>query len=173
MATVSAGSDPSGNPLANVPYTWVFTTGVVSAPEADLEVSKGRVGSGDVTAGDSITYTFTITNHGPTSPITATLVDTFSSAAALADVSGSGCAWTPGSTDVTCTVTNVITDSPTLLTLAVTTDGAYGGSLTNNASVAPDGGIVDPNPANDGDGMTVTIQSGDGYSVYLPLVQSQ
>lgn len=172
-ATVNVGSDLSGNPLANAPYTWVFTTGVVSAPEADLALSKGRIGSGSMTAGDSITYTFTITNHGPTSPITATLVDTFGSAAALADVTGAGCAWTLGSTDVTCTVTNVITSSPTHLVLVVTTDGAYGGPLTNDASVAPDSDIVDPNPANDGDEITVTIQGGEDYSVYLPLVQRQ
>ena len=170
-ATVSAGSDLSGNPLDNAPYTWVFTTGIVSAPEADLALSKGRIGSGDVTAGDPITYTFTITNHGPTSPITTTLVDTFSSAAALADVAGSGCAWTPGSTDVTCTVTDIITGSPTLLVLVVTTDGAHSGPLTNNASIAPDDGIVDPNPTNDGDEMTVTIQRDSGHIVYLPLLQ--
>jgi uncharacterized repeat protein (TIGR01451 family) len=181
-ATVDAGLDLAGNPLGNAPFTWVFTTSAEVAPEADLALSKTWTGPADgtaipgsVMAGERITYTFTITNGGPTTPVTATLVDTFSSASALAGVSGSGCAWTPGSTNVTCTVTDVSSGSPAQLTLIVTTSETFSGTLGNTASIAPTGGVIDRNPANDTDGLTVTIRrdtSGDQF-IYLPLIVNQ
>ena len=147
-ATITAGSDLAGNPLANAPYTWVFTTSDVSAPEADLALGKARAGAGDVNAGGRITYTLTITNAGPTSPVTATIVDTFSNATALAAVSGAGCTWTPGSAVVTCTLTNIASSGPVQLALVVTTSGVYSGALSNSASISAEGGVIDPTLGN-------------------------
>ncbi|MCP4537983.1 MAG: DUF11 domain-containing protein [Chloroflexi bacterium] len=159
-ATVVAGSDPAGNPLTNAPYTWVFTTSDTSAPIADLALDKARVGTGDVTAGGRITYTFTVTNAGPTTPVTATIVDTFNDATALAGVSGEGCVWL-GTEVVTCTVTGVATGSPSVLTLVVTSNNAYSGTLSNVARVAPSGGVLDTIPDNDESGpVTVTVRLG-------------
>jgi uncharacterized repeat protein (TIGR01451 family) len=178
--TVSSGLDLAGNPLANAPFTWVFTTGADLVPEADLALDKAWTGPrngtselpGFVSAGGRITYTFTITNGGPTTPVTATLVDTFSHAAALAEVSGVDCEWTPGAIDVTCLVTHVTSSSPAQLTLIVTTSRTFSGTLRNNASVAPAGIVVDRNPANNTAGLAVTVrrESGGGQFIYLPLV---
>lgn len=171
--TVSAGSDLSGNPLANAPSTWSFSTGSSTAPEADLALDKRRIGTGEVIAGQRITYTLTITNNGPTTPVTATVVDTFNSAAALAEVSGPSCAWTPGSAQVTCTATDLTTSGPAQLTLIVTTSETFNGPLTNNASVAPVGEVVDTNPANDSAKLTVPVGRSGGSEenvVFLPLV---
>jgi uncharacterized repeat protein (TIGR01451 family) len=172
--SITGGTDLTGESLVNAPYTWVFTTSTTVAPVADLALNKGRIGNGDVIAGERVTYTFTITNNGPTSPVSATVVDTFSRAAALANVTGSGCAWSPGSVDVTCTITDVFTDSLTVLTLTVTIDEAYSGTLTNNATVAVAGDVVDLEPANDGGGLAITVvqeaPQGDSHPVYLPIV---
>jgi uncharacterized repeat protein (TIGR01451 family) len=156
------GSDLAGNPMAD-PFTWSFTTGTEVAPEADLALGKARVGSGVVTAGDTITYTFTITNHGPTGPVTATVVDAFSDVAAIADVSAPGCVW-PGAETVTCTVMGVVTGTPMVLTLAVTTRETYSGTLRNSASVMLVGNMLDPNASNDSAGpvsVSVTRDLGD------------
>jgi uncharacterized repeat protein (TIGR01451 family) len=173
-ASITGGTDLDGESLVIAPYTWVFTTSNTVAPVADLALSKGRIGSGDVIAGESVTYTFTITNNGPTSPVTATVVDSFSSAAALANVTGPGCAWTPGSSDVTCAITSVGTASLTSLTVAVTIDETYSGTLTNNATVAVAGDVVDPEPANDQGGLTITVvqeaPGGGSIPVFLPIV---
>jgi uncharacterized repeat protein (TIGR01451 family) len=166
------GSDRAGNSLA-APYTWSFTTGAESAPEADLALSKVREGDGVVMAGSSITYTLTVTNHGPTSPITATLTDAFSSAKVLTAVSAPGCAWTPGSATVICTLTDVITDTPQTITMVVATSESYSGALTNTAIVAPVGGVVDTTADNDEVGpVSVLLQTGAGEEsyIYLPLV---
>ena len=156
--TISAGNDLASNPLANAPYTWVFTTGNVSAPVADLALSKTRIGTGNVMAGDRITYTLTISNGGPTVPVSGTLVDTFSEATALAAVSGAGCNWISGSAVVTCTLTNITSDDPVQLTLVVTTSSSYSGTLSNSATVSLAGGIIDPNlDNNDAGPVLVTI----------------
>ena len=156
--TISAGNDLASNPLANAPYTWVFTTGNVSAPVADLALSKTRIGTGNVMAGDRITYTLTISNGGPTVPVSGTLVDTFSEVTALAAVNGSGCNWISGSAVVTCTLTNITSDDPVQLTLVVTTSSSYSGTLSNSATVSLAGGIIDPNlDNNDAGPVLVTI----------------
>ncbi len=168
----AAGSDLTGNPMAS-PYTWAFTTGAEIAPEADLSLGKVRDGSGVVTAGEHITYTFTITNAGPTGPVTATLVDVFSDASALTVIDGAGCIW-PGAETVTCTVTGVATTTPSLLTLVVTTSATYSGTLHNSATVAPAEGVVDPDTGNNlarPVSVTVTTEEvGEEHHIYLPLV---
>jgi uncharacterized repeat protein (TIGR01451 family) len=171
--TVSAGSDPTGNGLANAPYTWSFTTGTDTARETDLALTKQRVSSGPITAGQRISYTFTVTNYGPTAPVSATLVDTFSSASALAEVSGSGCSWVSGSSAVTCAVDEVSVGAPVSLTLVVTTQLDFDGSLSNSAVVAPATGTVDTNPVNDSSGpVTVYVNAADGtpHQLFLPHI---
>ncbi|MGC9397019.1 MAG: Ig-like domain-containing protein [Anaerolineae bacterium] len=167
-----AGSDLAGNPMTS-PYTWAFTTGAISAPEADLSLGKVREGSGVVTAGERITYTFTITNAGPTSPVTATLVDVFNDASALAGVSGPDCAW-PGGATITCTVTGIVTSTPSLSTLLVTASATYSGTLINSATVTPIGNVVDPQAGNNSAGpVEVAIKTtpiDQKTHIYLPLV---
>jgi hypothetical protein len=168
-ATISAGSDLDSNPLDNTPYTWVFTTSAASAPEADLALGKTRAGVGDVTAGERITYTLTIANAGPTTPVTATVIDAWSPVAAVVNVHAPGCDVNLVGGIVTCTLTSITSASPAHLMLAVTTSSAYSGTLNNSASVAPTGGVVDLIPSNDVAGpvvVTVTIGTGAPGDVY-------
>jgi uncharacterized repeat protein (TIGR01451 family) len=163
------GRDLAGISMVS-PYNWAFTTGMDFAPEADLSLSKVRVGSGAVSAGDAITYTFTMTNDGPVSPISATVVDTFNAAHALASVDGPGCVW-GGAEGVTCTVTDIVTGTPSTLLLVVRTREVYSGTLLNSAVVAPLDAVVDPITDNNTAGpVTVVVQTETGKQfIYLPL----
>ena len=127
---------------------FIASIGGLAPPTVDLSIGK-LAGRDAIIAGEQITYTITITNAGPTTPITATVVDTFGDPAALAGVtSDDGCAWTPGSAVVTCTVPGVAANVPVSLTLIVTTSVTYAGVLSNTAVVAPTGVVTDTNPAN-------------------------
>lgn len=139
----------------------------------DLSISKTRQGSGVVVAGGRITYTLTISNAGPTTPVTAIVVDTWTPSYAVVGVDASNCAVDFGMGVVTCTHTNLGVGSALLPApyLVFTTSEAFSGVLTNTASVSPAGGIGDRNPVdNVSDPVVVTVTTGGGYSFYLPLI---
>jgi CSLREA domain-containing protein/uncharacterized repeat protein (TIGR01451 family) len=121
------------------------------AATADLSISKQRVGTGDILSGESITYTITITNGGPTTPITATVVDTWSPVSAVVAVSAPNCAVNLADGTATCTVTNLGLESATVPAphLVLTTATSFSGELSNFARVSPNDGIIDPTPGND------------------------
>lgn len=124
-------------------------------------------------AGERITYTLTITNAGPTAPVTATVVDTWTPVNAVVGVDAPNCAVDLAGGVVTCTHTNLGMGSAVVPApyLVFTTSAAFSGLLTNTASVSPVGGIGDLNPAdNVSDPVVVTITPGGGFSLYLPLI---
>ncbi|NJN92867.1 MAG: DUF11 domain-containing protein [Anaerolineales bacterium] len=131
---------PSGyvQTLQNVAVDQILTVQESQATQmADLALSKARLGTGQVNAGEIITYTLNLTNTGPTSPVTATVIDTFNHSAALAAVNvPAGCTWMSGSAVVTCTVSGLTKGVPAQLQLIVTTSASYSGILTNNATIA-------------------------------------
>lgn len=164
------GSDTAGNPMT-APYTWTFTSGAVSVPEADLALKKALEGGDVVTAGARITYTFTITNHGPSTPVTVTVVDIFNDADALVGVGGEGCDWIVEGATVSCTVVGVASDTAQNVYLVITSSNTYSGTLNNTANVSLVGNMVDRNPDNDGAGpLSVTIVTPPWHKLYLPLV---
>jgi uncharacterized repeat protein (TIGR01451 family) len=143
--------------FAPITYTNFVTVNTVNIP-ADLAIGK-RADRDAVIAGERITYTLTMTNVGPTTPVTATVVDTFSDPGALAGVASDGdCAWVSGSAAVTCTVTGIVSGTPAYLTLVVTTSVTYSGLLSNTAVITPTGGVTDTIPGNNYAGpVEVTI----------------
>ncbi|MDY6866964.1 MAG: ASPIC/UnbV domain-containing protein, partial [Chloroflexota bacterium] len=166
------GQDKAGNSLIfnSVPNPWQFTTGTQTSPETDLSITQARIGTGSVTAGDSITYTLSITNGGPTAPVDATVVMSFNDATALSVVNGSNCSWPSNSKDVTCTISDVGSTLATL-TLGVDTSLTYNGNLTSWVTIEPTGGVIDPNPENNDDGPLAVTVVGDGLNnAYLPTI---
>ncbi|MBN1890631.1 MAG: Ig-like domain-containing protein [Thermoflexales bacterium] len=154
--------------LDNVPYTWTFTTGTTIADEADLGVSLARVGSGDVTAGDLISYTATVTNNGPASITSALLTFNFGPADSVAWAGGPGCTWAAGTEVMTCTV-SLSGFTPVSLTMSVRAVGSFDGVLRNTVTVAPPAAIIDPNALNDTAGP-VTVAVNKRHYIYLPVV---
>lgn len=167
--SVLGAQDLAGNALADAPYTWVFTTGTIALPEADLSLAK-TAATNLITAGQTIVYSFTVRNLGPTAPVSATLIDTFNTSAALAAVSGSSCSWVPGSVEVTCALSNLLTDTATVLTYSVTTPGDFTGNLQNNAEVDPLGNYIDPDMSNNDAGPVVVAVQLTPTTVITPPI---
>jgi hypothetical protein len=136
--------------------------GAQGCPAADLGVSSSGLG-GEATAGDTLSDTFTVTDHGPDPVADATLTISPGSTAevvsATTSTTGGRCATGP---TAGCTLGALGEgDSATVRVLLRTTAG---GALVDTATVAgpnvPTGiGAGDPNPANDSVSDAVTVTS--------------
>ena len=158
--TVSIASAPTPDPVAGN-NTDSDTDSVTRS--ADLSVTKSD-GVGSVTAGTSTTYTFTLTNNGPSTEPAGVVID---------DPIPAGVT-TPTSPDVecvigasfTCTTTASLAPGASVtyhLTLAVPSDSALA-SLANTATItsAP---IPDPNGANNTDTDTDAVTTSANLSI--------
>ncbi len=119
-----------------------LTEAGVSVPELDrlltsLSTREARLLlDNHVTAIGSglITYTLTITNAGPASPISATLTSQLSPQERLVSISDSTCTSPTGET-VACTLDNLTTNRARSLSLTTAIDPCYTGTLTQTATV--------------------------------------
>jgi hypothetical protein len=140
---------------------------------ADLVVDKVARRS-FINAGEAITYTVSITNHGFTAPVTATLVDTWMPVAAVVGVDAPGCQVDLPAGVITCTQAELGLGSVHLPDpyLVLTTSATYSGTLTNMAVVTPTGSVTDPEPGNNSSApVEVAVRTEEErYSIYLPLV---
>ena len=124
---------------------------------ADLALSKTGPVSG--TAGEVLTYTLTLTNAAASEvDADARVVDTVEPASGVlalrADAPGDTC--TASGAVVTCTVSNVETNTHRTVTVWVTPTATYDGVLTNTATVTPTNAI-DNNGADNADAVTTTV----------------
>jgi uncharacterized repeat protein (TIGR01451 family) len=136
--------------------------------EADLAISKTDYPD-PVSAGAVLTYTLTITNHGPSDATGIRLFDD------LPDVPPGGVSFnsiasSPGCTEpasgiVTCSVGSLVADDSTMVTIVVTvassvTDGA---TLTNWAVVTEN--ETDPNVGNNGTSENTIVERGADLAI--------
>ena len=127
----------------------------------DPALSKARQGSGNVSSGQPITYTLTVSNSAAAEDqVTVILTDTLIPSGAAANVAfqtvgGDNCA--TNATGFTCTVYNVATDTQRIVTAIVATNPSFEGVVTNTAQLAALTGS-ETNPANNTAGpVTVTV----------------
>ncbi|MEU6250992.1 isopeptide-forming domain-containing fimbrial protein [Glycomyces sp. NPDC047010] len=167
-ATVDAGYTGDGTDLVNAatadPETAdpdesnnsdsvALAPGGVTAPSADLSIAKSSSSDTAVAPGQTFTYTLTVTNHGPSDAVNASVADSLPSA--IAFVSADDCTGTAGEygATVTCgpaaTVRAASGSNTVAYAITVRLDPAYtgdGSDIVNNASVTAD--TADPNTAN-------------------------
>lgn len=124
---------------------------------ADLSVAK--VDDPDpVNAGDTLTYTLTVSNTGPISASNVTVTDTLPSNVTFNSAAGTG--WSCSETDGTMTCTRANLDVGTAPDISITiTAPSDGGSITNQAEVSSD--AADPDSGNNtaSEDTTVTAQA--------------
>lgn len=137
--TASIVSDVPDPDLTN---NTASTATLVDCP-ADLSISKSA-SSTQVVAGNDITYTLTVKNHGPSDATGVTATDILPAGVTLVSVTT-----TQGSCDVTvtCNLGNLASGAIATITIVVTVDPATpSGSITNTATVS--GNETDPTPGN-------------------------
>ncbi|MBI5549177.1 MAG: DUF11 domain-containing protein, partial [Deltaproteobacteria bacterium] len=125
----------SSNPLTNGARLFLdslFTGGVAaSTTQPNLTVTKSGAA---FTSGNSITYTIKVTNAGPGTALSASLVDPIPAGSTFSSASGGGIFAAP---NVTWTLGNLVSGASLSLTVTVTvaSDGAYPNAATLSYSV--------------------------------------
>jgi LPXTG-site transpeptidase (sortase) family protein len=168
IANTAAIAPPEGtNDPGTYPNSATDTDAVIQ-PSADLEIQKTSSSTG-VTANNPVTYTVTITNHGPNSAPNAVFTDAAVSGLTISTVtcgSAAGGAVCPSEANTTVTLMQgsgiLIPTLPNGGSLVFTLGGtvtATSGNLTNTAAVAPPSGTTDPgvypNSASDTDAVAL------------------
>ena len=141
------------NPLDNTAGPITVT---VHPPLADLEISKTAAVT-EILAGDSITYTLTITNHGPQAA-GFVVTDTYEGGSYFA--CDPGCTINTGNVAWT-NLPNLDSGKSTVVTLTLSTNTSYSGTLTNTAVVtfnAASSGIIDPGPNPNSDNLNLPVR---------------
>ena len=177
-ATVTSG-DATDPDLSNNSDS---DTDVLGAPVADLGVTKDD-GVATYTPGGSVTYTIVVTNAGPSDVGGVTVSDAITALPQVASASWS-CVGAGGASCTAGPIAGDIDDSADVpvggaatYTLVTALDPDATGDLVNTASVAPPGGVSDPNAANDSAVDTDTegapiadlgITKDDGVASYTP-----
>jgi uncharacterized repeat protein (TIGR01451 family) len=112
--------------------------------------------------GESVTYTVTVDNHGPSVANGVTLTDTLPAGTTLVSATATaGGSCTPGSGAVTCVWSAVAANPTPLPTVAVQVAANNPGTIINSATVTATGGPPDPTPANN-TSMESTTVTGQG-----------
>lgn len=115
----------------------------VRLPNANFQISKARIGTGEVIAGDLITYTLTVTNAGGDAA-DATVTDIFSTNQASL-FSCSGCS---GSGPITWTLSSFTNTQS--LQVVLETSASFSGTLTNTAFITFTAFGIDPDLNDNG-----------------------
>ncbi|MBT8198104.1 MAG: DUF11 domain-containing protein, partial [Acidimicrobiia bacterium] len=116
----------------------------------DLQVDKS-VDKDTAVRGDSLTYTVTATNNGPSGTLLASIVDSLPEGVSF--VEAAGCDYDTASHTVSCEVANWLPDESKTFTIEVTVDDDAIGTQVNTVTVSQedprDGAPLDENPDND------------------------
>ncbi len=139
----------------------VFLASIEGLVPRTTDLSISKVADGDVVAGAPISYTLTITNAGPTTPVTATVVDGWTPITAAVGVRPApGCEVDLPGGVLTCTVANLVSGRPVSRTLVLTTSESYAGALSNTALITPTGDVTEVDPENNDAGpLTVAVHA--------------
>jgi uncharacterized repeat protein (TIGR01451 family) len=144
------GAEPDPDPSDDT-----STDDVTVAASADLSIDK-TASPNPVVAGNTLTYTLTVSNAGPSDATGVVVTDPLPSGTTFVSASNGGTL--VGST-VTWTIASIAAGSSVSLSLVVEVDEDVEGSLSNTATV--DSLVADPDPSDDTDSIGVTVEPPD------------
>ncbi len=144
----------SGDESDPVPSNDTASEDTTVTREVDLAITK--TDSPDpVTAGEQLTWTLSVVNHGPSDATGVVVTDTLPAGVTFVSAS-SGCTESGGT--VTCTVGDLADGASATLDIVVTVDPSTTGTLTNTASVSADQNDTDTtNDSDDEDTAVGTL----------------
>ena len=172
-ATIAA---PAGTTDTNTANNSATDTDTIN-PQADLSITKTD-GVTTATPGNTVTYTITASNAGPSDAIGATVIDTLPAVlTATWTCAGAGGGTCPASGvgNINASV-NLPAGGSVTFTVSATISASATGTMSNTATVTAPGTVTDPNPGNnsatDIDTLTpsadLSITKTDGSSSYTP-----
>ncbi|MEW6717070.1 MAG: M6 family metalloprotease domain-containing protein [Chloroflexota bacterium] len=131
--------------------------------EADLAIVKTGLPE-PVNAGETLTYTLTITNTGPGAVLSVTVTDTLPAGVtfSLANPSQGSCNHSGGV--VTCQLGYMAASNQATITIVVDVDKSAVGRITNSVELTSS--AYDPNPANNSDSYDTRVK---GF-IFIPIV---
>lgn len=126
-------------------------------PQADLSLSKA-VSNNKFKAGDSVTYTLTLTNLGPDTANSITVTDNFPTALTYVSCSAPGGSCGPQGAAVVITYSSLAASSSATITITGTLNSGYsrGTVITNSVSVQ-DTSPADPDSTNNNASVSFTV----------------
>ena len=149
-ATVT-GTENDPNTANNNTGPVSTTVNPIPPPSADLSITK--TDSPDpVTVGQTLTYTITVTNNGPSGATGVTVTDTLPGSVTFVSASPTQGSCTPSSGTVTCNLGSLANGASAIITIQVTPTAT--GTITNSAIVT--GNENDPNTGNNNTGPVTT-----------------
>jgi uncharacterized repeat protein (TIGR01451 family) len=148
-AAVVSSASPDPDPTNDAAST---TTSVTAS--ADLEIAK--TGPATVKAGGRLVYTLSVTNHGPSTAQTVSVVDTLPAGVTFVSASGTGWSCThAANVSVTCTRSALVSGA-TAPDITVTVNApTQASSIVNAAEVSS--ATSDPRPINDAASRTTSV----------------
>lgn len=147
---IGAGAGCTGSDARGVALPSSCDIGAFETAATDLSVTGS--GTASVLVGQPVSYTFTVTNHGPGDDASVTLTDPIPAGADYfgASTSQGSCS---GATKITCDLGALDSGASATVTLEVVP--VMAGTLTNIATVG--GGFTDPVSSNDSSTVTTSV----------------
>ncbi len=152
---IGSGATTDPDPTNNSASASVVGNQVETPLEADLSLLK-TVDKANADLGETVTFTLTVTNNGPSPASAVRVTDTLTGPGNFTVTSVSnGCS---GIGDNPLTITcdlGTVSDTPVTITVVGTVLAE--GEILNQASVADLGGTIDPDPSNNGSAASTIV----------------
>ena len=137
-------------------------TFTVTPATADLSMAAAA-SPGTILSGNTVTYSLTAQNHGPTAAATTQIVDTLPADAVVQSVAGGTCA---GATVITCNVGTLAANASATITIVAALSPFSSETAANSATVTSTS--FDPDLSNNTSSTSTTVDAAPSITSFSP-----